>query len=138
MNPYSIFFPVMALVALANFVVLRLGYLRRKAMVEKRADWNTNKYTPPIDHSQACVTNRNFANLFEMPVLFYTVSIILFVTQKTDSLFIILAWAYVGLRYVHSAVHLTFNYVPVRFTVYALSNLTLLAVWIRLFVIFIK
>ena len=43
---------------------------------------------------------------------------------------IILAWAYVFLRYVHSYVHLTSNVVIRRFTAYVFSTLVLALLWV--------
>ena len=40
-----------------------------------------------------------------------------------------LAWTYVGLRALHSLIQCTYNRVMHRFIVYALSSLTLLALW---------
>jgi hypothetical protein len=43
-----------------------------------------------------------------------------------------LAWSYVVLRIGHSLVHLTINKVPPRFFLFFISNLVLLAMWVRL------
>ena len=42
---------------------------------------------------------------------------------------IALAWVYVGLRVVHSAIHLTYNNVMHRLIAFALSNAVLIALW---------
>jgi hypothetical protein len=42
-----------------------------------------------------------------------------------------LAWAYVALRIVHSAIHLTYNKVLHRLGVFALSNVVLVALWVN-------
>ncbi len=49
----------------------------------------------------------------------------------TDHLHIDLAWGYVGLRVVHSLVQNTVNRVTVRFLVFALSTLALMAMAVR-------
>ena len=42
-----------------------------------------------------------------------------------------LAWLYVGLRLVHTLIHISYNYVIHRFMAFVLSMLTLLAMWIE-------
>jgi hypothetical protein len=71
----------------------------------------------------------NFRNLLEMPVLFYALCIYLYVTATVDSLYVALAWGFVVLRMVHSAIHCTVNRVRWRFIAYMLSSI---ALWILL------
>ena len=60
----------------------------------------------------------NFRNLFELPVLFYAVCLYLYVTAGVDSGHVAAAWAFVGFRVLHSAIHCTINIVMARFLVY--------------------
>ena len=69
-------------------------------------------------------------NLLELPVLFYVVCLVFYVTAGASSLAIALAWAYVVLRILHSMVHLTYNRVIHRLAVFALSNGVLVALWV--------
>ena len=78
----------------------------------------------PPEHSSA---SNNFKNLLEVPVIFYAVSLYLTVFNQVDSLHVTCAWAFFGLRVVHSLVHCSYNRVTHRFIVYLLSSL---AVWV--------
>jgi len=78
------------------------------------------------------VITRNFINLFEVPVLFYVVVLMTYVTHQTNGWMIALAWAYVAARYAHSYVHLTSNDVLTRFRIYAASGVILLLLWASL------
>jgi hypothetical protein len=69
----------------------------------------------------------NYAHLMEQPTLFYATVIILGVIGQGEGLNLQLAWAYVGLRIVHSIVQATWNRVAVRFTIFFTSTLVLLA-----------
>jgi hypothetical protein len=71
----------------------------------------------------------NLRNLLEMPVLFFAVCLCLAVTERAGSLQLTLAWSYVGLRVVHSVIHVTYNRVVPRFVVYVLSTFCLFAMW---------
>lgn len=69
----------------------------------------------------------NFNHLHESPTLFYAVAIVLAIIGQGDGFNTTLAWAYVGLRVAHSIVQATINRVIVRFALYALSSLALMA-----------
>ena len=77
-------------------------------------------------------TGNHLRNLFEFPLLFYAAALAALVTGQDGSLFLILAWSYVGLRIAHSLIHLTINKVPPRFLFYFLSNIVLLLMWAKL------
>jgi len=74
----------------------------------------------------------NFRNLFEVPVLFFAVGCLLAMTDHVTDLQLIMAWAFVSLRAVHSLIHVTYNRVVHRFTAYALSTLCVFAMWLLL------
>jgi hypothetical protein len=69
----------------------------------------------------------NYNHLHEAPTVFYAVAIVLAIIGQGDGFNTILAWAYVGLRIAHSIVQATINRVIVRFALYALSSLVLMA-----------
>ncbi|MEQ8955077.1 MAG: MAPEG family protein [Gammaproteobacteria bacterium] len=75
-------------------------------------------------------TTRHVSNLFEVPVLFYTAGVVYLSLGMTDPLPVYCAWSYVGLRLVHTFIHLGYNNVLHRLLVFALSNIALLAMWI--------
>jgi hypothetical protein len=83
----------------------------------------------PVKPEQAA---RNLINLFEMPVLFYTLIMVLIWTQKTDSTSLLLCWIFVAARYIQSFVHLGPNKVRYRFLAYLVGTLVLFATWGRL------
>jgi hypothetical protein len=68
----------------------------------------------------------NYTHLMEQPTLFYATVLILGVIGQGDGVNLQLAWAYVGLRIVHSLVQATWNRVAVRFTLFSLSTAALL------------
>ena len=73
----------------------------------------------------------NFKNFFEVPTLFFVLCFYLFVTGKADSTYVNLAWTFVALRYVHSAIHCSYNNVNHRFGAYAIACLALWFMLIR-------
>lgn len=71
----------------------------------------------------------NFRNLFEVPVLFFAICLLLLLTGLTDTLQATLAWVYVGLRTLHSFIHLTYNRVKHRFLAYSASTVCVFLMW---------
>lgn len=74
----------------------------------------------------------NYNHLHEAPTVFYAVALALALIGQGDGLNATLAWAYVGLRIVHSLVQATINKVMVRFLIFALSSLVLMALTLHL------
>jgi len=74
----------------------------------------------------------NYSNLFELPVLFYTAILLTLILMVQDGILVILAWAFVSSRYLHSFIHVTYNQVMHRFSVFLFSSFVLLAFWVRL------
>jgi hypothetical protein len=77
---------------------------------------------------------QHYDNLFEMPVLFYVVVVLAYVTQQADWALVMLAWAYVGTRLVHTWIHLGANKLRQRMRVFLLSYGLLVLMWLWLFV----
>ncbi len=140
MEQIEIFYPVIVLAIWTLTVTLLILYQRLKASASKVVDADDFKFgesdrVPP----EVCIPNRNYMNLLEMPILFYVVSIILFITHTANGTTVLsLAWLYVALRIVHSIIHLTYNNVMHRFPIFTLSNFVLLAVWVHLLITLIN
>lgn len=76
----------------------------------------------------------NFENLFEVPVLFYVAVLFLFVSGLEDPTFVVMAWIFVIGRALHSLIHCTYNRVMHRFAFYAISTLSVWAMWFKIFI----
>ena len=126
--------PLLAQVAL-TFIVMLVMYRRRvNEMKSKRIHPQRTK-TRSIAHgilTDAESAADNYSNLFESPLLFYIAILLTLILMVQDQILVVLAWVYVFSRYVHSFIHITYNRVMHRFTVFMLSSLALAAFWIRL------
>lgn len=67
---------------------------------------------------------------FQLPLLFYVVVILAWITRQADLIFVVMAWIFVLARLGHAYVHTTLNHVPTRFRVFALGVFVLLIMWI--------
>lgn len=73
----------------------------------------------------------NYNHLHEQPTVFYALAIYSHLAGTADSVNVMLAWGYVGVRIVHSLVQCTKNFVPIRFGVFAFASLLLMAMTVR-------
>ena len=71
-----------------------------------------------------------FANQFELPVLFYVLTILVIITHHADLLFVLLAWIFVLMRILQAAVHVTNNNVRMRGAYSGVGALILFIMWI--------
>jgi hypothetical protein len=134
-----ILYPLFAMMLLVAIVVTLLWSLRKNAIRSRQVSIKYYRaYAGDGEPEYNKVVSRHYSNLFEMPVLFYTVVILTFVTQHATVWMVGCAWAYVLCRYVHSYVHLTNNNVIVRFGVFLLSGIVLLVMWILLLVMLLS
>lgn len=83
--------------------------------------------------AHASSASNNFKNLFELPVVFYAVSLYLTFTLQVDSIYTTCAWAFFVLRVLHSLIHCSYNRVAHRFGVYVLSAIALWVMVVRAF-----
>lgn len=73
----------------------------------------------------------NYNHLMEQPTLFYAVALTLAMLGAGGGLNTTLAWAYVGLRVLHSLIQGTSNIIRYRFLVFALATLVLAALTVH-------
>jgi len=71
-----------------------------------------------------------YLNQFELPVLFYVLTILVVFTKTGDLLFVVPAWIFVALRLAHAYVHVTSNRVPRRGLLFLAGAVVLCVMWI--------
>jgi hypothetical protein len=71
----------------------------------------------------------SFGNQFELPVLFYVLTILVIITRHADLAFVALAWIFVIFRILQSGVHVTSNKVQLRGAFYGIGALVLVIMW---------
>jgi hypothetical protein len=129
----KILLPVLVLVAWTFAILFQIPIRRFKAVFNREVsqeDFELGESEKVSAH--VALANRNYMNLLELPVLFYAACLILFLLEAVTYPSLVLAWAYVILRIVHSLIHVTYNNVAHRLTVFGLSNLALLGIWLLL------
>jgi hypothetical protein len=124
--------PVVALVAwslvmLVWMMAIRLPALKRAGIDMARARGGRPGILDGMIEERAQWPAHNYIHLMEQPTLFYAICLTLALLGAGDGANAIIAWAYVGLRIAHSVVQATFNKISVRFPLFVLSTLALVA-----------
>jgi hypothetical protein len=126
----DILYPAAALVALTGVVWVRLYIDRIGEMKERRIDPQSLATAAAAAQTLRQVqASDNLRNLFEMPVLFYVLCALIAAKGMSSPILVLGAWGYVGLRCIHSFIHITYNRVMHRFVVYAASTVLLFTLW---------
>jgi hypothetical protein len=130
----TILAPVIAL-SLWTFVMWAWLYATRiPAMAKLKLNPDprrpASEFRDAMPHQARWVAD-NYNHLLEQPTLFYAVALVIAFAGDGGIVDLALAWAYVILRIVHSLIQATVNVIPVRFMVFSLASLCLLALAIR-------
>jgi len=72
----------------------------------------------------------SFANQFELPVLFFVLTILAYITHKAGVVCVVLAWVFVIFRWLHAGVHVTSNKVRLRGALFIVSAIVLAIMWV--------
>jgi hypothetical protein len=129
MSLQAVLLPLFVEVILTFALMLRMGVLRG-------ADYRSGAVTsgkvalrepnwPPRTMQAA----NAFSNQFELPVLFYILTILEWVTRHAGTVFVVLAWIFVIFRVLQAYVHVTSNIVRLRSAFYSVSALVLMIMW---------
>ncbi len=128
----EIMIPVFLQVMLTFAILFVLGILRYRSVSQRTV--HPKDYVLMTGQDQWPVNiqrlGRSFHNQLEVPLLFYVLALAILVTEVQDDLLLTLAWVYVGLRYVHALIHIVYNKVVHRFSIFILSSLVLVVMWV--------
>lgn len=130
----AILYPLFAMVLITLFITMRLVILRYRAVLQDGLNpgyFKHNRGGKPPEYLQR--TTDHYDNLFEQPMLFYVVSILIYITGQADHLLITLAWSYIATRLLHGYIHIKYNKLIWRRNAFGLSTLVLITLWGYLF-----
>jgi hypothetical protein len=121
----------MAVLAFWTFAVLLLiPFQRFRAAFAGKVNSEDFKYGESGNvPGEVSIPNRAMMNLLELPVLFYVVCLMFYVSNRTDLVVVEVCWAYVAFRMAQTLVHVTYNNVFHRLTIFAVSNFILISLW---------
>ena len=125
--------PVIALISWTLLVWCWMYALRIPAMQAVNINPDDAKHPGSLAllPSKVRAVADNYHHLHEQPTVFYALAFYTHLAGAADVVSVNLAWAYVVLRVVHSLVQNTANKVMIRFSVFSLSSLVLIAMTVR-------
>lgn len=135
----EIFLPMFGMMILSVSVFLFSTSIRLKEIYVNRSVEGEQHRHPPFDKGSIILRNaqRNLANLFEFPILFYVVCICIYITNNVDAYFVTLAYWFFYLRLIHSVYHVFFNHLiinggfPLRALIWIPATATMVWMWVR-------
>lgn len=122
-----ILLPALAQILLTILVYGALAVAKARAMKGGLVDLDRRALHDDAWPESVMQINNNIRNQFEVPVLFYVLTIILWQLNETDVLAQSLAWIFVASRVVHAYIHTGSNYVPARRRVFMFGCVVVLA-----------
>lgn len=126
-------YPMFALVVFTYSMLFLNLFWRIQAVRQKQV---SIKYFRTFDEGEAPAHikagTRHYANLFEVPVLFYVAGVAALALDVTSTLLVVLAWLFVVCRVLHAAIHMSYNNVIHRALAFAVGAVVVLAMWVAL------
>jgi hypothetical protein len=130
MSIQAILLPLFVEVALTLGLLLWLAVLRRRDFQSGAVRASQIALREPNWPARTQQVAYSFSNQFELPLLFYVLTILEIITRHADLIFVVLAWIFVLMRLCQAYVHTTSNVVLRRGLFYVVGALVLMAMWV--------
>ena len=125
----TVLLPLFVEVILTFVLLLWLGVLRRNDISGGATRLSQIGLREPNWPAPTLQVAYSFSNQFELPVLFYVLTILEIITRHADLVFLVLAWVFVLTRLMHAFVYTSSNIVPQRGAWYAFGAVALMVAW---------
>jgi len=129
MNQDLILWPLAAQVLLVLLLFVRLGQVKGRARAAGLIDPAMTALDNDAWPDEVRKVANNIRNQFQVPVLFFVLTLALFARGSVDLLALAIAWLFVASRLVHSYIHIGSNYVPNRTRVFTVGVLCVFALF---------
>jgi hypothetical protein len=130
MSVATVLLPLFVEVLLTFGLMLGMMYFRTSSLQRGETRFEQIAMREPAWPMRANQFAFAFSNQFELPVLFYVLTILALITRHADTVFVVLAWIFVVFRILQAFVHVTGNNVRWRGGFYGVGALVLLAMWL--------
>jgi hypothetical protein len=129
MSTQAILLPLFVEVILTFLLLFWLAPLRARDFNSGTARPDNIALREPNWSPRAMQVGYSFSNQFELPVLFYVLTILAYVTHLAGVVFVVLAWIFVIFRILQAYVHVTSNKVRIRGAFFGIAALALAVNW---------
>ncbi len=130
MSLQMVLLPLFVQVALTLGLMILMATRRAQAIRNKQVRAEDVSLREPNWPPRALQAAYAYGNQFELPVLFYVLTILVVITQKADLVFVLLAWVFVVLRILQAWVYVTGNNIRYRGAYFAAGAVVLTIMWV--------
>jgi hypothetical protein len=129
MSLQAVLLPLFVEVILTFVLMLQMGALRRADYSSGAVRADDIALREPRWPQRTTQAANAFSNQFELPVLFYVLTILAWVTRHAGIVFVVLAWIFVICRVLQAYVHVTSNVVRYRGLFFSIGAVVLMIMW---------
>ena len=127
----TIIYPLIAMIFLTIIIGVQLLYSNTKAVLNREVDISQFRlFNSKIPKNLQSIS-QHYKNMFEMPILFYLLCILLIINNNYSQFDVILAWGFVLFRVLHSLARIPNRDVNLRFGLFTGSFIMLVIGWIN-------
>jgi len=130
MSIQTVLLPLFVLVLLTFVLGFWAAYLRVQAVRSGEVKPRDVALCEPNWPPRVLKVLYAFLNQLELPLLFYVLTILAWITKQADLLFVVLAWIFVVLRILHAGVHVTSNHLGKRAILFIAGAVVLAVMWL--------
>lgn len=130
MRDISLIYPVFVQVAMTFVLLVWTGMKRVRAIRRREVRMSDIALGQKAWPAHVLQVGNSYQNQLELPMLFYVLVALVFITNTNDVVLTVLAWIFVGLRLVHAFIHVTGNNLTRRFYAFVLGLGVLATMWI--------
>jgi hypothetical protein len=130
MTIQMVLLPVFVQVALTFGLLVWMALVRTASLRRGETKIRDIALRQPAWSAKATQISNCYDSQFQIPLLFYVLVILAWITKQADLIFVVMAWIFVLSRLAHAYIHTTSNHVPTRFNVFAVGVIVLLLMWI--------
>jgi hypothetical protein len=130
MTIQMVLLPVFVQVALTFGLLTWMATVRTASIKRGEIKIRDIALRQPAWSAQATQISNCYDSQFQIPLLFYVLVILAWITRQADLIFVVMAWIFVLSRFAHAYIHTTSNHVPTRFNFFAVGVIVLLIMWI--------
>jgi hypothetical protein len=130
MSPQAVLLPLFVEVILTFLLLFWLAPLRSRDFSSGLVREQDVALREPKWSRHSLQVSYAFSNQFELPVLFYVLTILAFITHHAGILFVVLAWIFVIFRVLQAYVHVTSNRIRLRGAFFGVAALALAINWL--------
>ncbi len=126
MKQNLVFLPVLVQITLVIALYAHLAIAKSRASRREEVDENRRALFDDAWPESVLKINNCIRNQFEIPVLFYVLTFILWGLGAVSAFVHVISWLFVATRIAHAVIHTGSNYVPLRRSVFSVGVLILL------------